>query len=114
MIKRKRPPNRRECYTIKMTVDGVTVHASIHPPRELGPPQEVFISGPSPGSQMDHVLHDIAIILSVAAQSGIDFADFAGGITRTPQGNAHSIVGALVDLIHRGGTELALVEEPEP
>jgi len=99
-MKREYLPNRRESYTMKLTADGVTAHVSISPPHDVGAPKEVFISGPRPGSQMDHVLHDVAVIISVALQYGIEPAALAKSITRTPQGNAHSIVGAVIDLLN--------------
>lgn len=107
---RKSLPNRRESFTIKLVTDGVTGHITVSPPREVGPAQEVFIAGAQAGSQIDHILHDVAVIISIALQHGIEPTELAKSVTRTNQNNAHSIVGAVVDLINRG-QPLAVVEE---
>src|SRR4051794_37930038 len=62
---RRRLPNRRPAVTHEIVVDGSRFVASIGFD-ELARPRELFLTGGKPGSQVDAILGDAAVAVSVA------------------------------------------------
>ena len=58
---------------------------------------EVFISGAKTGSEMDALCRDAAILLSLALQHGTPLDIIRHAITREANGEASTIIGAVVD-----------------
>ena len=58
---------------------------------------EIFISGAKAGSDMDALCRDAAILLSLAIQHGVSLDLIKRAITREANGDASTIIGAVVD-----------------
>lgn len=106
---RKRLPNRREGYTEPLVIAGVTCQATVNFDVEQPghPPAEIFLEGAKAGSDMAHLLADIATFVSLAMQHGLPASLFAGSMARVPEtigGPATrpaSALGAAIDLVAR-------------
>ncbi len=80
-------------------VDGELKYVSSYPPK-IGNTSEVFFSGRTkPGSDMDSLLYDQGVTLSIAIQSGTSIEDIARSVSRTESGMSASVVGAMVDVV---------------
>ena len=72
---------------------------------KAGRPREIFVTNGKSGSGMDALLGDVAVIVSIALQSGIAPHDLAKSIARVPDlingpsTNPASPVGAILDLL---------------
>ncbi len=121
---RHAPANRRPGCTYKLTVDGVTAHATINFYGD-GRPSELFLAGPKPGSPLASTLEDVAVIVSIALQHGIPPAALAKSIARHEEtGAPATLIGAALDLLVRltpdaaqdraaaGGVEIWLTGSP--
>ena len=70
---------------------------------------EVFIVGPKAGSSMAFILHDAAVVISIALQNGVEPVALAKSIARVPaptfyDGNntlPASIIGAVLSWLVR-------------
>lgn len=60
---------------------------------------EVFANSRTIGTEMDALVRDAAVIISIALQFGVPLATFASALTRNEQGEPSSFVGALIDQI---------------
>src|SRR5437762_3703583 len=80
--RRRRLPNRRAAVTHDVHVEGGRYIASIGFD-ELARPRELFLSGGKSGSQMDAILGDVAVAVSVALQSGVPAEAMANSVGRT-------------------------------
>ncbi len=114
-IARRRLPNRRQCETRTITVDGQTFEAMVGFDPEDGQPRELFLSGGKSGSMLDALLGDVAVVVSVALQHGVPPAALAKSISRVPAsplaptdlamaaGPRHtapaSVIGAALDML---------------
>jgi hypothetical protein len=69
---------------------------------ELGRAREVFISGAKSGSEMDALLSDIAIVISIGLQCGVDPAALPASMSHLgATGERASVVGAVCDALAR-------------
>jgi hypothetical protein len=94
---RRRLPNRRPAMT--HGIDGGKYTATIGFD-ELGRPRELFLTGAKPGSDMDAVLGDLAVALSVALQCGVGAEAMAVSVGRAGAPPvAISAIGQVLDLI---------------
>lgn len=92
-------PNRRLTLTdcIRWPLDGARVHVSAGF-AEDGRLLEAFLRGGGRvGSERDHLLDDVAVLLSRALQHGDSVAGIAAALGRMPGGEPASIVGAVLD-----------------
>lgn len=95
-------PNRRPATTFEMmfgqqrTVFNVTIGYYDQTMTQVG---EVFISGAKAGSEMDAITRDGAVLLSLAIQHGVPLETIQRAITREANGQASTIIGAVVDRI---------------
>jgi len=68
---------------------------------------EVFINAArTPGTDLDAMARDGAILLSLALQYGIPIDTIRGALTRNPAGDPSSIVGLVVDRIASIGPKI--------
>lgn len=94
---RLRLPNRRPCVT--HSIDSGRFTASIGFDQS-GRPRELFLSGGKPGSDLDAVLGDTAVAVSVALQSGVSAEAMALSVGRAGSPPAAiSPIGIALDLI---------------
>jgi hypothetical protein len=81
---RRRLPNRRGCETHTLAVGNTTVTATVGFDA-AGQPAEVFLSGGKVGTDLDAMLGDAAVAISVALQYGIPPGALAKSVGRTPE-----------------------------
>jgi|SRR5262252_1010683 len=93
---RERLPDRRGCDTRYMWV-GRNEYAVTVGHYANGAVGEIFVSGAKTGSDMDAVLRDAAILLSLGLQHGVPVDTMRGAITREENGLPSSIIGAVLD-----------------
>ena len=101
-MNRQRLPDRRPSVTAVLVHDGrsypVTIGFDVVNER-VG---EVFTHGAKAGSNMDAILDDACIALSLLLQHGIEPASLASSMGRLGDGKTPaSIIGALTDLLVR-------------
>jgi|TARA_Y100000310_G_scaffold51684_1_gene47590 hypothetical protein len=105
MTERERLPTRRpaETFDLRWAVEAnekpdysVTVGYYLD-----GRPGEVFAAGPKDGSDMQAIINDACVILSIALQHGAAPAALAHSMGRTPvsktEDRPSSVIGAVVD-----------------
>ena len=109
---RRKLPNRRRSESREFDMgDNLVGHVTIGFD-EQGHPREVFILSGKPGSMLDTMLGDAAVIISIALQNGITPDHLAHSISRVPEAplqpedldkatdrKAASIIGAALDWI---------------
>jgi len=93
---RERLPDRRGCDTRYMRV-GKQEYVVTVGHYGNGSVGEIFVSGAKAGSDMEAVMRDGAILLSLALQHGVPIETMRGAITREGDGTASSIIGAVLD-----------------
>jgi hypothetical protein len=95
-MKRERLPNRRQALTVEFEFAGNHYTETIGFFSDGGG-GEIFGHGAKPGSTMDAILGDACILTSLLLQHGIEPSRIASSLSRQGEGNAASIIGALVD-----------------
>ena len=99
---RERLPNRRPTVTtgIRWPTDGGTkIHISAGLADD-GRLLECFLRGGGRvGSERDHMLDDLAVVVSRLLQHGDQLGDIAAGLGRLPGGAPASVVGAILDVL---------------
>jgi len=67
---------------------------------ELARPRELFLNGAKAGSDLDAILGDVAVVVSVALQHGVSAGAMAVSVGRTGSPPvAVSIIGTALDLL---------------
>ncbi len=87
---RRRLPNRRECFTEMLVVDGQSVEATVGFDPKDGSPRELFLRAGKEGSLLDFLLDDAAVAISVSLQHGISAKALAKSVGRLPRNGAAS------------------------
>ena len=88
---RQRLPNRRPAITHTLEYNGERYHISVG--YDLyAKPKEVFIRGSKSGSDMDHLLDDVAVVTSLALQNGVNVAELKRSL-------GDGIINRVMDLI---------------
>lgn len=101
-MSRRRLPNRRPSITHMLLHDGRSYAVSLGFDPADGWLGEVFAHGAKVGSNMDGILDDACIALSLLLQHGVEPASLAGTMGRLGDGTTPaSIIGALADLLTR-------------
>ena len=95
---RERLPDRRQSETADVWHGGQRYHLTVGEYPD-GRPGEVFIHGAKPGSDVDLLCDDLAVLLSRLLQFGDDPASLAAGVGRLGNGAPASIVGAIADVL---------------
>lgn len=99
MGKRHRLPNRRWCSTKELHHQGTSYHVTVGIYAD-GQPGEVFIQGAKIGSAMSHLVHDVAVLISIAMQHQVPLRIMTDAVARVgANGAAQSIAGAVLDLL---------------
>lgn len=104
---RQRLPQRRECFTETIEVDGREYSCAVGFDPETGDPREIFLSGARDGSGMAAILADTSVVVSIALQHGIAATALARSISRVPllpdepATSPASVFGAALDLVAR-------------
>ena len=95
---RRRLPDRRQSETVDLWHGGQRFHLTIgeYPSSKPG---EVFLHGAKPGSDVDLLCDDLAVLISRLLQFGDSPAALAAGIGRLGNGDPASIVGAIADVL---------------
>ena len=97
---RQQLPQRRPNQTVDLIHGNMTFSVTIGYDPATGEPREVFTHGAKAGSNMDAILDDVCVLLSLVLQHGIKASSLAGsmgyyGVNNQPC----SIIGRLVNLI---------------
>ena len=94
-------PQRRsnETFTLRHDDRDYTVTLGFFEDGSLG---EVFLNGAKAGSDMEAVMHDGAVLLSLLIQHAIPLRAIKHAITRDEDGQPETIIGAVVDKITEG------------
>jgi ribonucleoside-diphosphate reductase alpha chain len=91
-------PHRRPNTTRTLELNGHRIHLTIgFDP--LDRPREMFARLEKPGSDLDLLLDDIGVLVSVALQHGATPADLAHSMGRLSTGERASILGHLIDAL---------------
>ena len=67
-----------------------------------GAPAEIFVKGAKLGSQLDALLDDASILISLLLQHGVQPAAIAKSMGKVRKGEYTSIIGMLADLLVTG------------
>jgi ribonucleoside-diphosphate reductase alpha chain len=103
MTKRQRLPNRRTSTAQQLHHQGTTYDVTVGLYTD-GQPGEVFIDGAKIGSTMSHLVHDVAVMISIAMQHKVPVPVMAAAMARVGvDGAPHSIAGAVLDLLAEEG-----------
>lgn len=91
-------PNRRPNETTALVFGGLRFAVTIGFFPADGRPGEVFASGAKPGCDMDYLLDDACVALSLLLQHGVQPAALAKSMGRAGDGvTPASLIGALAD-----------------
>jgi hypothetical protein len=100
---RRRLPNRRPARTVDLVFCGalyqVTIGYRFDVRTFVSEPAEVFTGGAKPGSEMDAILDDACVTLSLLLQHGVAPAALALSVGRAEGAVPASVIGALADLV---------------
>ena len=103
---RQRLPNRRPNQTVGLFHDGTRYEVTLgfHP--VTGKLREVFTHGARTGSDMDAILDDASILLSLLLQHGVEPSSITHSMGRVgAEGEPASIIGAVGDLLTKTATD---------
>ena len=97
---RVRLPNRRQ-HIIAQLAAGLTASVGLD---AVGHPKEIFLSGAKAGSEMEAIISDTSVVISLALQHGLTAETLRHSIARTPVENGTgiqpaSVIGLALDLI---------------
>ena len=93
---RREPPSRRPAVTRELDGYAVTLGYDLETMRV----NEVFISGSKVGSEMEGLLQDAAVLLSLALQYGVPHAQLLHSLHHGRADGAESLLGRVVELLH--------------
>jgi hypothetical protein len=99
-MSRVRLPNRRQNATETVTIRGHLAHVTVGFAR-TGEPLEVFARCARPGSDLDALLDDSAVLISRGLQHGDNLTSMLAGLGREHETTPLSIVAALVEVARR-------------
>jgi hypothetical protein len=89
-------PQRRpaETFQLRFWNQPVSVTVGYY---EDGAPGEIFVDAGKSGQDVQSTARDAAVVLSLALQHGATVATIKHAVTRSGNGEAASIVGAIID-----------------
>jgi len=98
MTCRDRLPNRRRCESFEFAHAGMQFTATMgfYPNGEVA---EIFLSSNKPGTAVEAVARDAAIVTSIALQHGASIQTILGALTRDHDGGPATILGAALDCL---------------
>lgn len=97
---RKKPANRRPAVTHRLVTETGKYHVTLGYDLESLKICEVFIAGPKAGSEMQSLLDDAAVLLSLALQYGLPHAQLLHSLCSGRAEGAASLLGQVVELLH--------------
>lgn len=102
---RRTLPHRRQCETVEFRHAGhaFTLCVGLRP--STGEIAEIFISSTKPGSPLEALARDAAIIVSLALQHGAELATIRHALTRDHDGGPATLIGAALDRLDEEGAE---------
>jgi ribonucleoside-diphosphate reductase alpha chain len=98
---RERLPNRRESEILEFNHEGnrfTLGFSQFHDGRIA----EIFISSNKPGSALEAVARDAAIVASLALQHGTNFATIRNALTRDDRGGPATLLSSALDALAEG------------
>lgn len=103
---RERLPNRRRGRTCEILVRDLTITATVGFDMQ-GRPREVFMRTGKPGSALDALLADAAVMISIGLQHGVTAGEFRRSMARLPDAKdafrrgvrPASAIGAVLDML---------------
>lgn len=95
---RTRLPNRRPSELLDFRHDGHNYCAGVSR-YENGAPAEIFLSTGRPGTSLEALARDVAIVASLARQHGCSVECLRHALTRDDEGLASGPLGKLLDRI---------------
>lgn len=106
---RKRLPDRREQMTQALEVGPFKCTISVGFDPQSGLVREIFLEPPigQSGSDLAHLLADIATVMSIVMQHGLPMSTFVGVVARVPETidgpptKPATALGAVIDLVAR-------------
>ena len=98
MTQRERLPNRRRCELIDFEHGGLrfTATAGFYHDGRIA---EIFLSSHKPGSAVEAVGRDAAIVVSIALQHGARLQIIRSALTKDHNGAAATVLGAAIDAL---------------
>jgi len=95
---RNRLPGRRRSETCEFTHEGLhfTVSTGFYPSGAIG---EVFLSSNKPGSPIEAIARDGAILISLCLQHGCDVGTIRHALTKGHDGSPATIIGAALSAL---------------
>jgi hypothetical protein len=96
MTIRQRLPNRRRCESCTFRHAGVdfTLTASFYRDGRLA---EIFLSSARPGTAIEAIARDAAIVVSIALQFGAPIETIRAALTKDHDGSPATVIGAALD-----------------
>lgn len=91
-------PSRRSLVSIGFEFEGHKYHLGVGP-YPNGRVGEVWLATAKASSALEALARDVAIVISVALQSGMTVATFQAAVQRRPDGGPTSLLGTVLDLI---------------
>ena len=98
---RRELPRRRPNTSARISAGAIAAHATVGFDAH-GRPAEIFLrptGGAKSGSEVDFLLDDLAVVVSVALQHGVPASALARSVSRTPDGTPTTIAGAAAALL---------------
>ena len=96
---RRKPPNRRPSITHKLQSAHGKTYVTIGYSLETMQPCEVFISGPKAGSDLQSLLDDAGVLLSLALQYDVPYKQLLHSLHSGREEGAASLLGKVVELL---------------
>ena len=98
MIERAALPKRRPLVSLSFEYEGHGYHLGIGPYPD-GRVGEIWLATHKTSSALEALARDVAIVISVALQSGLTVGPFQAAVQRRPDGGPASLLGTVLDLI---------------
>lgn len=97
-------PQRRHAEAFEFEHDGIRYRASISRAAPLeGPPVEIFVEGGKPGSNVQALARDCAVLASLALQFGCPVETIQKALTRVDDATPAGPMGRVMDVLVSGG-----------
>ena len=94
-------PQRRGGENFDFSVGHTSFTASIRRASPKATITEVFVNSTKIDSDVDLVMRDAAVVISIALQYGVPIAAFGSATGRNVDGKASSPIGAILDILLR-------------
>jgi len=110
MSKRKRLPDRRTQISLDFEHVGhrFNLGCGFYPDGRLG---EVFISSNKPGSPIEALARDAAVILSIVLQYSADIDAIRAALTKDHDGSPATLIGSALDALVQANISTAKAKE---